>query len=357
MTFKEFREKHDHYSAYIDWESVHDAKQSGLIPEAYHAYFPDLCECGSENMIKNNLKQITCCNPKCYQKEACQMSEFMTRSNIDGFGDATCMSILEQFRDADERKSRLGEKTLFPTGGFLDIFAVPEEMWPLSVGSALERNFAAAIERLKSENITFPELISRLGIGSLGGNALKIFDGISCAKELANSIEENGGVRFFCYTRGVYAPEVINNIYESLIDIANAERIFHTAIRHQGLVSLNVCITGSSALRGNSLTKTQLIDVFNRASIGSSGIQYFEFHMCTALQSAPFILYTVPSGTAKFRAGEARGNIVDEFGEHSVLMQIDDFYDLLRKHVSELDEEVERMHKTNGEKEAVGDGQ
>lgn len=340
MTFEEFRQNHDHYNAYSDWITVREAKASGLIPEAYHEYFPDDCECGSENIIRTNLKAITCCDPKCYLKEALQMAEFFSRSNIERLGEGNCRTILNMFHSADKNRMKRGEKTMFPTGSFLDIFDVPENLWPLECGSAIERDLSIAIAKLKNDNVTFPELISRLGIESLGSNALKLFDGISSAEQFKQEIDRNGGVRFFCYSRGVYSLEIINSVYESLIDIANAERLFHNSIRQQGLVTVDICITGSSVLQGISLTKNQLVEVLNQASIGKSGFQYFEFHMCTALQSAPFILYTTPSSTAKFRAGQARGTITDGFGEHPVLMQIDDFYDLLIDRVNKLDEEV-----------------
>lgn len=269
------------------------------------------------------------------------MAEFMSRSNIERLGEASCLRIISLFRSYDERLKSAGKESIFPTGSFLDIFEVPYENWPLEAGSALERDFAIAVETLKNGDVTFPELISRLGIESLGSNSLKLFDGLSCAKDLANAIDKEGGVRYFCYSRGVYAPDIINNVYESLIDIANAERLFHHSLRRQGVVTLDICVTGSSILKGVSLTKSQLVSVLNKASIGETGIQYFEFRLCTALQSAPFILYTNPSSSAKFRAGAARGDIADEFGEHPVLMQIDDFFDLLQKHVTEIDKEVQ----------------
>lgn len=344
MEFAEFREKHDHYGAYAEWVTVAEAKETGLIPEAYHEYFPDRCECGSQNIIKTNLRQMTCCNPKCYQKEACQLSEFLTRSGIMGFGEANCARVLRAFRRYDKSLVDSGRQTIFPTNSFLDIFDVPEDNWPLSCGSALSHNFAVAVETLKNDNLTFPELISRLGIESVGSSALKIFDGISNSKELAHQIEVNGGVRLFCYSRGVYAPDTINNIYESLIDIANAERLFHKSLRYQGLVGVDICVTGSTCLQGVSLTKSQLIDVLNRASIGESGIQFYEFRLCTALQSAPFILYTTKSNSAKFRAGLARGETTDAFGTHPVLMQVDDFFELLKKQVDMLEEEVRQAH-------------
>ena len=54
MTFEEMKKDHDHYDAYKDWVSVAEAKKTGLIPKKYHKYFPDTCDCGSENIIKNN---------------------------------------------------------------------------------------------------------------------------------------------------------------------------------------------------------------------------------------------------------------------------------------------------------------
>lgn len=340
MKFIEFRETHDHYGAYEEWLSVAEAKASGLIPERFIEYFPNECECGSENMIKNNLRQVTCCDPKCYLKEACCLSEFLTRSNVSGFGEATCATILEKFRAKDKRAVEQGAPTLFKTGSFLDIFDVPESDWPLDVGSDLSHKFAVANESLRSDNITFPELISRLGINSIGGNALKLFNGISSSRQLMSEIEKSGGVKLFCYSRGAYAPDLINNLYESLIDIANAERLFHKSMRVAGLMGVDICITGSNALNGVSLTKNELVQVLNDASVGESGQQYFEFHMCSALKSASFILYTVPSSSSKFNAGLARGNIEDFFGVHPVLMQIDEFYEFLRNKVKELDKEI-----------------
>lgn len=52
MTFEEMKKDHDHYDAYKDWVSVVEAKKTGLIPKKYHKYFPDTCDCGSENIIK-----------------------------------------------------------------------------------------------------------------------------------------------------------------------------------------------------------------------------------------------------------------------------------------------------------------
>lgn len=343
MNFAEFREKHDHYDAYASWLSVKSAKEKNIIPIAYHKYFPDRCDCGSENMITNNLKRITCCDPKCYHKEACQMSEFMRRSGIERFGVATCEHVLSLFRHYDEKQVKAGKTSLFETKSFLDIFAVPEENWPFDVTSALCRDFAAAIDTLMHDSITFPGLISRLGVESLGSNALNVFDGISNSKELLQEIDRCGGVRLYCFSRGVYAPEVINNIYESLIDIANAEFLFKSSLRMQGLITVDICVTGSSSLYGESLTKAQLVDALNNASVGKLGHQYYEFHLCTALQSASFILYTTPSNSAKFRAGQARGEITDEFGTHPVLMQVDDFYDLLKERMQSLDKEVVRL--------------
>ena len=52
--------REDGEDAFIGWEPVNVAKEVGDIPEKFHPYFADQCDCGSENIIKMNLSTVTC---------------------------------------------------------------------------------------------------------------------------------------------------------------------------------------------------------------------------------------------------------------------------------------------------------
>lgn len=325
MTFKDLI-KIDQEHAYSDWMSVREAKYYGDIPEKYFPYFDDYCECGSENIIKHGLTQMTCSDPNCPIKQGYAIAEMLTRFGVKGLKEATCRKIYEAFKRKDEKEKFLKTKS------YVELLTIPWEDYPASVQcSAKGLEFFQACQFVHSKQYTFSELVAALAIPSLGNDAEKLLGGISNVEVMLNTIKEEGSVSRFCSKRGFKAPMVAFNLRHSLTDIAVANLIFNHAIRQEGVFRVSVCMTGAVSLHGNRTTKEQFLKQCNELCIDKDGLQLMEFKMNAAIESNPFILYSRPSGDRKFVAGTKRGVISDAFGTHEVLMKTDDFYDYLER--------------------------
>lgn len=357
MNFYEFRKEHDKYGAYFDWKTISEAKKDGSIPEKYGEFFPDRCVCGSENIITSNLKRCMCCNPRCEIKEACKLSEMMRRFGFKGFGEATCATILRCMRAEDASRKRELErnpnsklKPLFVYGSYVETLAIdyddyPQRLTELAIGS----EFFSACVCLHSMSFTFPQLVSCLGIPALGSNALQLLKGIDSFDAFLRSIEESGGLRFFCAQRGVHSEELMNSLYDSLLDIGVANCILGSTLRHEGIQKVDICITGRTILDGHKYTKNDFIKKLNEAGVDRHGVQLFEFRLCAAVQSAPFIVYSQESSSAKFVTGRQRGSVEDQFGRHDVLIKADDLYDLIKQTTADWSVKLNEIAVQGGE--------
>lgn len=339
MDVTTFKENYDLYAAYNSWISIAEAKNLGMIPEKYWDYFPDHCDCGSDNIVSLNLKRCMCCDPRCEIKESYRLAEFLHRSNIAGFGASNCATILKYLKLEDSRRLQNdpSAKPFFEKGTYLEAFNVPYNDYPVQLyGTSVGYNFYQASLKLKSTPITFAKLVSNLGIPSLGSNALNLFRGINSVIQLLEEIQKQGGLRAFCSLRGVYDTEVLHNLYEAMSDIIYANDLFRGAIRLEGVKNIKICITGRVVCDGSSMTKSEFIDYLNKLCINAEGVPLFEWQNTSAMQSVPFIVYSTASNSAKFRAGQARGSITDCFGEHSVLITANDLVTLLKGFMHKL---------------------
>lgn len=79
---------------------VNEAYESGLISEELMEILPGegKCEyCGEELSVSDNLTQLFCSNPYCSSKIASRM-EFMCKAlDIDDWGEASCLKVVEDF--------------------------------------------------------------------------------------------------------------------------------------------------------------------------------------------------------------------------------------------------------------------
>lgn len=345
MEFAEFRSAHDKYGAYDSWVTVGEAKEQRMIPEKYWDFFPNVCECGSENIISSNLKRCTCCSPRCYVKEACKLAEMLKRLGFKGFGQATCTTVLNSLHAEDAYRRRMieqdpgcGLKPLFTYGSYVECFSVPFEDYPAQLRNLhIGVEFFQASMKAASTQLTFPQLISCLSIETLGNSAGTLLSGIGSFKELVQKINECGGLRNFCAARGVYAPQLLNSLYGSLQEIGIADCIFRKSLRREGLSRIDLCITGRMTLDGCVLTKNAFIDRLHSLCVDRDGVQLFEFRLGKARETSPFIVYSKTSGSASFNAGKRRGRVEDQFGEHPVLITADDMYALVKKYMEDWD--------------------
>jgi hypothetical protein len=334
MTFEELREN-DKEQAFFEWVSVTVAKRAGDIPQKYWSYFEDTCECGSDNIIKNNLKAMSCCDPKCFIKQGYAIAELLTRFGVKGLKEATCRKIYTEFKRQDQKLKESGKEGLLISDSYVAAIAVPWDRYPDEIARTVAgSDFYHACLEIVTKPVTFPKLVSKLAIPSIGSSADRLVSGIRNFDELFQTIKDEGGVAAFCSRRGFYSNLVHYNFRISLFDIATADRIFKRAVKPEGCLKLNVCMTGMIYLNGTRLTKEKYLAQCNKLCFVDN-IQLVELNMTSAKETNPFILYSRESGDAKFVAGRARGVTEDDlFGQHPVLMHTDLFYKFLEKVVS-----------------------
>lgn len=336
MTFDEFKEQYDLYNAYNDWTTVEIAKYMKYLPEDYHDVFDNLCECGSENIITKNLTQITCCNPNCKVKQGFKLAKLMSSFSMDGVGPAICDSVYRRITCTDAEAKARGEEGLLKTSSYLEMLIVPYDKYPFDLRTAAGENFFRSAAKVLNTQVTFPKLIGMLGLKGFGGNSETFFKDINSYAELKKEIIEKGGIQKFCASRGAYAPIKSCDLKVALPDIILADFLFRDSIRATGLQALDICITGSIKLHGKSITKAEFINKCNELCVTEDGVQLYEVKMNAAVEHNPFILYSTPSSSSKFKKGMARGEVTDTFGTHPVLMTADDFYSLLEEKVKKL---------------------
>lgn len=330
MTFKEMIED-DKENAFYDWISVREAKELEIIPKEFHEYFSDTCSCDSENIIKTSRTQIMCCNPKCIVKTGYALAEMLTRFGIKGLKAATCSKIYAQLVSEDTKLKAAGKEGLFKYGSFVEAIAVPLDKYPAELRSSAKGiDFYYACNELMKERFTFPKMVANLAIPELSKDAETLFAGVNSFLDIYKELKTMT-VQEFCTKRGFQAPAVAYYLRHSLMDIAVANDLFLRVIKPEGLLHINICMTGSIRLHGASTTKDKYIKRCNELCIDKTGNALFEFKMNSAKESNAFILYSRPSGDSKYVTGERRGTITDEFGMHPVLMHTDTFYEFLER--------------------------
>lgn len=337
----------DKNHAFSGWVSVAQAKQMDLIPEKYHEYFPDRCVCGSENIIKTSLRQAMCCDPKCKCKIGFALAEMIKNFGCKGLAETSCTKIYNMMHATNDTRKEAGLPPILETDSYVELFAVLIEDYPSQLRmAAIGDSFIAIRNQMLSQKLTFPQLIGKLGIPGLGSNAEKLFAGIDDFSSLISSLRADGGLTNFCLKRGVADPMLMFNIEQSIMDIVVAWKLFGGRVRKVGMRTLNVCITGILTVDGKRITEKDFVDLCNAACTNEDGVQMYEIKSTTATKSAPFIIYSTPSTSAKFRAGQARGIVKDEFGEHSVLITTDDFIKMLKARVSTWTKELTEMSES-----------
>lgn len=342
MTFWDLKQS-DRENAFRQWMTVHEAKVLGDIPEKYWDFFTDTCTCGSENIIRRNLKAITCCNPKCPIKQGFALAELLTRFGVKGLKEATCSKIYKEFLKKDKHLKEQGEKGILISDSYIAALAVNWPDYPAEVAATAKgTEFFNACIQIRNMPVTFPTLVANLAIPSIGSNAEKLVAGFSDFGQLFHAVKLAGTPQQFCISRGFYSETVAFNFRNSLFDIATADAVFRNSLQPEGLMKLNVCMTGMIFHKNVKTTKDAYIKKCNSLCKIDS-IQIIEVKMTTAKETNPFILYSRESSDAKYLAGLNRGVIKDEFGEHPVLLHTDTFYKFLEKVVLLWGQQKEKL--------------
>ena len=346
MTYDEFIES-DKYNAFSGWLSVKNAKQIGFIPEKYWPYFKDNCECGSANIITHSLTQEMCCDPMCYIKQPFKLANLFKQFQLTGVGERTCANVYNTLKMYDERYKENGDEPLFVTNSCYEVLAIPWDKYPTALSDVASMNFCSACMKVKQASVTYPQLIANMGLPSISNEAKKLFSGLNSFQELKEEIQRLGNIQNFCISRGFMAPVYAYNLATFIEDIAVISSICGNSVRAEGLNKLDVCITGVIKLHGVKMTKAAFITECNKLCISETGVQLLEIAIGTAVQSAPFIIYSTKSSSAKFTAGLNRGQVTDAFGTHDVLITADEFYATLERMMKTWNQQIRDLNSNS----------
>lgn len=264
MTFKEMRAQYDGYNAFSNYITVNHAKSVGRIPTDYFAYFGDYCECGSERIITTNLRTMQCADPRCPVKQALALSNLFSNFDCKGVGEAVCKRVYLEVEQTNKKRIEEGAEPLLKTKSYLEILTLDSSIYSMSfVNSAAGETFLSYVDWIKTRKLTFPQMISMLGLPELETSAIKLFNGINTFAELKSQILQAGGISNFCEQKGFHDAMKKYWLYVSLEDIYLASLIFAQSIRPVGLMDEQICITGSIYPNGERMTKKAFIEYCN----------------------------------------------------------------------------------------------
>lgn len=311
MTLTELRQSYDSMGAFVNFIPVSHAKAYDIIPSYAAEYFPDICECGSEMIINRTSRAgLQCCNPFCRIKQAYILSEMFGRFEIKGLGPSKAAKLLNEFERAQQA----------PLESYIDILMVEPDDYPTNVKySELGDLLAMGRSFMKTRPITFAEMVGKLGLPALGGNAANtIFGKYTDINDFLADAKEVGSVQKLLVRKGVYDQNKLFWIAARLKDIGHANVFFADIIRQPGVTKLPICITGNVVLDGTKMTKKAFISLCNEASRTRDGVQLFEIEMNQAMNSNPFIIYSSESSSAKYLAGKQREMEAERLRSHGI---------------------------------------
>lgn len=293
MNYSEFLAR-DIFHAYVEFTSVKNAKENGLIPEKFHSIFPETCECGSDFIIKNNLKEIRCCNPDCYIKMAHRMSDMFTRFDCKNVKFKTCLSIVKYCINRGHFKVPTHTEILtvnFEDGDWYNYFG------------AKFYDIRNAVNKIKSSTLSLGSLISKLGIPSFGNDSEKYFSDIGSMIEIAN-FGSKERIREFLVSKGIYSNEKHADFIDNLMTIAIAEENLTYRLLPPSNATLKVVITGRVSVLGKYLSRNEYLDLCNKVTImGDGGRRLYNVVSSKALASTDYFIADSPSTSEKYIAG------------------------------------------------------
>ena len=263
--------------------TVSDAKNTGLIPEAFHPYFKDTCEwCEADMEINDACTILRCSNPNCYRRLGNQAAALLKDLGYKGYGPETLTDYCQYMG----------------LSNILDFLCRP----------------IPPLEPLKDLNNlapTFPTLIEMLHIPNLGSKAHKIF---ARYDSLIDAINDQGGLDgFYNYvvsTLGGYisANQFIQTLQNYLTVISDITKYVKVSSQASQVVLVEITghITRVRGDNGEPLTKDAYIRILNNIA-KPVGVEFLRSSKFTQLK---FIIADSKSNSRKYLIGAERGILV-----------------------------------------------
>ena len=333
MEFSELKNR-DVDNVYAEYVSVKDAKQFGLIPESFKDSIPNYCECGSEFIIKTSLKNIKCCDPGCKFKVAYSMAEMFTRFGVQGLKEGTCLKIVE-WGIANR---------IFKIPSHTEILNLRDDDATRSLVGVLGVKYSElllAIDIIRGSSMSYGEMVSKLAIPNFDGKIVEILSDVNSTEELLNLNKENPreGIKRYLVDHGVYSINLIDSFLDSLPIIYECEKNLTGSLRMNGIVTINIAISGALSVQGRRLSRDAFVELANKAG-KVHGIQIFSITVGKAFQSASYFVIDSMSSSKTCQAALYRQSQSSE----KIIFSGDEFIQLILKEAEVWKQKIEEMN-------------
>lgn len=296
MKFSDLKLK-DKVGAFANYVTMSDAKKQGLIKEQLHSSFDDHCGCGSEVIITTNLKTFTCCDPRCPYKISGALHYMFVDFSCKNVGERTCESYALYAYPTLEVKSHL------------HLLMEAHKYNPIDVTGSAIANFSMGVYKIRTQELSFPEMVSRIGIPTISKGSATLFEGLSSSKELLTEIQERGSVKNFLASRGSDDLRKCFYLEEFLPDIIYAEfKVFANKVP-VGKIDLPICITGSLFCQGMKTTKAEFLTLCNKEGELSPDFRLFNVRKTEAISTTEYLIADFPSNSDKYVEGKRRESV------------------------------------------------
>lgn len=333
MNYDEFLQ-YDVKNVYSEYTSVKKSKEFGDIPDSLVDVIPDKCECGSDNIIKRNLKRMKCCDPNCPIKLGKALSHMLSNFNVKGLGDDTCIKIINY---------------LFK----YDYLTIPSHVEVIGIKFPLE--FRAlfgkkaeilldAIKEIKDKSMTFGKMINMISIPDFDSSCDELFRGVNNTAHFVSLVDNDYSVEGFMASRGVYDRQKIDSLRRSLPAILYFEQNLNYDLNQSSTNIRNICITGRITLKGHRVSKDVFVEVCNKLA-NVNGVQLFNVIRSTAMETCSYIICSMSSDSKKYLAGKRREQV-----EHrKILITPEEYIDLIKEEVEECKKKAMEECSTLGQ--------
>jgi hypothetical protein len=294
MEYSELHEKDKGIGAFSEFVGMEQAKKYNLVPEDYQDVFPDRCECGSEMIVKTNLRRVMCADPRCRIKLAYNFRHMLQQFNCKHVGEQSCLDIMRYSYAKLKLKSHL------------ELLSFTDADLPPYMGGMAMYHFFQAVTKMKATRMSFGVMISNLGIPGFDSTALKIFSKVENLNDFLTKAQAEGGIANFLSNRGVEDRMRVFNLVEYLPDIAMAETQIFGKPLAVGKIEVSIVITGNISLYGRAITKSAYVGLCNKVGELSPSVRLFDVRRNSAVQSTAYLIAEGPSSNSKYLEVSAR---------------------------------------------------
>lgn len=278
MTRDELHER-DLFGAFLEFRTVKEAKETGILPKQFWQSVPERCECGAEVMVSPSLIHVMCCNPRCHVKLGYNLEKVYRNFGVMGVGPGTCLEISKKCLKGTQHWSHLE----FLQYGQFEL--------PVTLQGVRGQDIAEANGRIRKEVMPFGLAVSKMGIPSWGSDALKHLGRYDdCVQWMDDVMSFSSWSRYFQVRLGV--QDLVKQFYlrEYSRDIVYGCSEVFERYTLAAKYELPITLSGSLLVGGRRVTKAAYIDLLNQMAPVVDGRKVINFVNNSAVASNPFVV-------------------------------------------------------------------